>query len=276
MDEERLVRIEPLLPIARLDLRRIAAMFSLRPHLRLEHHLHSRGVRARGAEEHREIGLAEWMGVVATNLRRGESVLACVRDERDRVVAEAAETIDLCTGSVGDEMGVGTVDDGDGGAADISRLRKLAHGWSWTADAEDGELVVLAEECGGARLVEAEHRAHVRVVPREWKLVRRDAAELVTVAIVDDADRLPRACGSDEVAIEVIDDRQLGMKLGVLARHARDECLTLLQPSIRVAGELRRNLARRDELRRMQRHDDCEHGRYTHCYRVCLCFEGGC
>src|ERR1051326_123923 len=245
MDEERLVRIEPLLPIARLDLRRIAAMFSLRPHLRLEHHLHSRGVRARGAEEHREIGLAEWMGVVATNLRRGESVLPCVRDERDRVVAEAAETIDLCSGTVGDEMGVGTVDDGDGGAADISRLRKLAHGW--TADAEDGELVVLAEQCGGARLVEAEHRAHVRVVPREWKLVRRDAAELVTVAIVDDVDRLPRACGGDEVAIEVIDDGQLRVKLGVLARHARDECLTLLQPSIRDRKSTRLNLPPRED-----------------------------
>src|SRR5438445_12714280 len=107
-----------------------------------------------------------------------------------------------------------------------------------TTDAERRELRVLAEDGGGARLVDVEERADVGVVPRELELVRGDAAELVSVAVVDDVDRAARARGRDEVAIETIDDREPRMQRLVLARDADDERLALGEPALAIGGDL--------------------------------------
>src|SRR5438067_7897356 len=102
MNRELFVRCEPRTPITRLDLRWIAAVFSFGPDVRLEHHAHRCGVCARGAERHREIGLAEGMRVVASQLRRREAALAGERNECDRVVAEFAKSRDLDSRAVRD------------------------------------------------------------------------------------------------------------------------------------------------------------------------------
>src|SRR5205814_1468009 len=153
-----------------------------------------------------------------------------------RVVAGGVELFDHSARGVGDEVLIDSVDDGEGRAArwwaveggrwaeagGTFRGRERDHdarvGRPLDAGATDvgGELVniltfVAAEERDRDLRRNAEERAKVGNVPSVQDLVRGDAAEDALAAGIGDLDRVARARRRDEVGVEAIFDRQMGL-----------------------------------------------------------------